>query len=158
MGYCSSPLGLGACTTLFVPLRLESLSLSPLEGLQSDPTGPQGLILWGFPVPLKGLPDSLESQMGSSEPSQEYQNFFDTVVLQSVGHPPGGYGIRFGLDCVPPTISLQLLRIWRWHIYFFFFDGPPVDGCSTASCNFGALAGDERTSFFLLHHLATILI
>ena len=63
--------------------------------------------------------------MGSSEPSQEYENFFD-IVLQSVGHPPGRYGIRFGLDCVPPTISLQLLGLWRWHIYFFFFDGPPV--------------------------------
>ena len=24
----------------------------------------------------------------------------------------------------------------------FFFDGPLADGCSTASCNFGALAGD----------------
>ena len=33
-----------------------------------------------------------------------------------------------------------------------FFDGfqrPPVSGCSTASCNFGALAGgDELTSFY----------
>ena len=33
-----------------------------------------------------------------------------------------------------------------------FFDGfqrPPVSGCSTASCDFGALAGgDELTSFY----------
>ena len=32
--------------------RLESVSLSPLEGLQSNPAGPQGQIPWGFPVPL----------------------------------------------------------------------------------------------------------
>ena len=29
------------------------------------------------------------------------------------------------------------------------FQGPPVDGCSTTSCNFGVLAGgDEYTSFY----------
>ena len=37
-------------------------------------------------------------------------------------------------------------------VFFFFFGGfqcPPVYGCSTASCNFGAFAGgDEYTSFY----------
>ena len=31
---------------------LYSVSLSPLDGLQSNPAGPQGQIPWGFPVPL----------------------------------------------------------------------------------------------------------
>ena len=58
-----------------------------------------------------------------------------------------------GLDLVL-TVSLLLSHCSFFvfgggiSIFFFFLDGPPVDGCSTASCNFGALAGDERTSFY----------
>ena len=48
------------------------------------------------------------------------------------GYPPDGYGIWFYNDCTPPTGG---------------FLCHPFDGCSTASCNFGALAGDEHTSF-----------
>ena len=28
------------------------------------------------------------------------------------------------------------------------FQSPPVDGCSTAGCEFGALTGDEHTFFY----------
>ena len=35
------------------------------------------------------------------------------------------------------------------YLSFGGFQNPPVDGCSTASCNFGALAGgDEHTAFY----------
>ena len=39
------------------------------------------------------------------------QNFFGIIVLQSVGHPPGGYGILFYFDCTPPTV-LDLTFVW----------------------------------------------
>ena len=74
-----------------------------------------------------------------------------------MGHPPGRYRIWFYHDCTPPTTSLQLLLcLWTWGIFFFgggvggeFFQHPPVDGCSTASCNFGSLTrGDDCTSFY----------
>ena len=91
----------------------------------------------------------LESLMWGLEPSQQCENFFGIIVLQSVGHPPGGYGIWFYHDCAPPTILLWvLLCLWTWGIFFgwvptFFCDG------SIASCCFGAVAGgDERMSFY----------
>ena len=31
-----------------------------------------------------------------------------------------------------------------WGTFFWWVQGPPVDGCSTASCNFGALAGGDE--------------
>ena len=61
-GHCCSPLGLGAQKILFVHSKPGvSVSFSPLEGLQSNPAGPQGQIPWRFPVPLldpqAGKPD-----------------------------------------------------------------------------------------------------
>ena len=54
-----------------------------------------------------------------------------------MGHPPIWYGILFYCDCTPPTILLWLLLcLWTWDIFFGGFQHPPVDGCSTASCNF----------------------
>ena len=37
-----------------------------------------------------------------------------------VGHPPGRYGIWFYRDCTPPTISLGLLCLWMWSIFFWW--------------------------------------
>ena len=42
----------------------------------------------------------------SSQPSQQWENFFGIIVLQWVGHPPGRYGAWFYGDCTSPTISL----------------------------------------------------
>ena len=36
---------------------------------------------------------SLGSQMWSSEPSQQWENFLGIIVLQFVSHLPGEYGI-----------------------------------------------------------------
>ena len=62
-------------------------------------------------------------QLGSltwgSEPSQQWENFFDTLILQFVGHSPGGSEIWFYGECVPPIISLKLLLcLWTGGIFF----------------------------------------
>ena len=57
-------------------------------------------------------------------------------------------GFDFIVTAPPATISLWLL-LWTGGIVFWWVQLPPVNGCSTASCNFGALAGgDERMSFY----------
>ena len=74
-----------------------------------------------------------------------------------VSHLPAGYAICFHCDCTPPTISLQLLLcLWMCFflsfslslsLFFFFFGGfqcPPVSGYLTASCDFGALTGEDE--------------
>ena len=76
-----------------------------------------------------------------------------SIVIQNMGCPPSGYGIWFYHICAPPNISLGLLLcLWMWNIFFFFcrFQHPPVDGCSTASCDFGALAEEMSTYLFIL--------
>ena len=48
----------------------------------------------GFPGdsrPLCGIP-RLRSLMWGLEPSQQWENFFATICLQFLGHPPGRYG------------------------------------------------------------------
>ena len=49
---------------------------------------------------------SLGSQMWSSEPSQQWENFLGIIVLQFVGHPPGRCRIWFYHHCAPSTTSL----------------------------------------------------
>ena len=64
-------------------------------------------------------------------------SFFGTI-LQLVGHPHGEYGIWFYHDCAP-TISIAVSPFC-----LFFFCGlkhSPVNGCSTAGCDFGVLTG-----------------
>ena len=46
-----------------------------------------------------------------------------------------------------PTVLLQLLLCLQG-IFFGGFHHSPVSGCSTASCDFGALAEDENSSFY----------
>ena len=61
----------------------------------------------------------LEGLTWGSEPSQKYENFFGIIVLQSVGHSPGGYGMWFSCDCTPPPILLWLLLcLWTCSIFF----------------------------------------
>ena len=68
-----------------------------------------------------------------------------------VDHPPSGYGILFYHGCAPPIVSLWLLLcLSTWGLFFFFgkYQRLPLDGCLTASCDFGALiGGDKCTSF-----------
>ena len=54
--------------------------------------------------------------------------------------------------CLHPSYCLTVassLSLDMGCIFFGGFQHLPVDGCSTASCNFGTLAGgDEHTSFY----------
>ena len=86
-----------------------------------------------------------EAWPGGLEPSQQWENFFGLTVLQFVSCPCGRCEIWFYHPCAPPTISLWLfLCFWIWGISFCW-----VPASSTASCDFGALAGgDELISFF----------
>ena len=90
-------------------------------------------ILLGFKVRFHGDTQSLccvprlGSLMGSSEPSQQWENFFGGIVLQFVGDLPGGCETWFYLVCASPTISLQLLLcLWTWGICF---DWIPASSC-----------------------------
>ena len=57
---------------------------------------------------------------------------------------PVGMRFDFIVSVLPPAVSLRLRHcLWVWGVFFGGFQCPPVDGCSTASCDFGALAGDE---------------
>ena len=92
----------------------------------------------------------LGSLTWGSEPSQQWENFFGIIVLQFVGCPPDGYGVWCHCDCTSPTI-LQFFFVFGHGVSFFDgFQDSPVDGCSTASCDFGALAGADECTFYHL--------
>ena len=111
--------GLGAHKILFVTFQTGvSVSPSPVEVLSSDPTGPQGQIPWGFPVPL------LDPQVGSltwgSEPSLQWENFFGLFFSSFwVAHP-----VRLGFDFI---MVVPLLCLWTkkivWSIFFWWIPG-----------------------------------
>ena len=117
-----------------------SVSPSPVEVLQSNPTRLQSLILWEFLLPL---PDS---QVG--KPDVRLRTFTPVggplwckCLPQLVSHPPSGYGIWFYCDCTPPTISLWLLLcLWTWGIFFGEFQCLPVNDCSAVNCDSSAVA------------------
>ena len=86
------PPGPDVHTTLCVPSKSGvSVSLCPVEVLQSNPASLQSLILWEFLLPL---PDP---QVG--KPDVGLRTFTPVggilciSVLQFVSHPPSGYGI-----------------------------------------------------------------
>ena len=71
------------------------------------------------------------------------------IFLQFVGHLPSGCVIWLYHDCA------LLQSCWSFFFsldteYLFSgrFQHPPVNDCSTASCDFGGLTGDECTSFY----------
>jgi len=58
------------------------------------------------------------------------------------------WGLDSKHDFTPPTTLLGLLLYpWICGIFFGGIQHSPVNGCSAASCNFGVLTEDERTSF-----------
>ena len=61
-----------------------------------------------------------------------------------------GRGFDSKCDFAPPTVFLGLLLCpGMWGIFFDGIQHSPVVDCSAASCNFGALLGeDESTSFY----------
>ena len=60
-------------------------------------------------------------------------------------------GMGFYFIVIHPSYCLAVASSLSLNVRYFFggFQCSPVNGCSTASCNFGALAGgDECTSFY----------
>ena len=47
--------------------------------------------------------------MWGLEPSEQWGEIFGIIVLRFVAHLPGGYGIWFYCDCIPPAVWLWLL-------------------------------------------------
>ena len=93
----------------------------------------------------------LESVTWGSESSQQWENFFGTIVLQFVGHEFVS-GMAFDFIVIVPLLpSLCGLFFVLGHgIYFLgWFQHPPIKDCSTASCDFVVLEGDDEcTSFY----------
>ena len=133
-----------------------SVSPSLVEVLQSSHPGLQSQVLWAFlvsfPFPQAGKPDvGLRNTTVFSSP--QWESFFGTTVLQCVGQPAAGVGFDYIMTARPtPNHLVAASPVFGCGVsFFFFFDGfqrPPVSGCSTASCDFGAFAGDELTSSF----------
>ena len=87
----------------------------------------------------------LGSLTWGSEPSQQWENFFGIIVLQFVDHR---YGILFIMFVSLLLSCCSFFSVFGRLSFFGRFQHPPVDGCSTASCDFGVLAGDELSSFY----------
>ena len=71
--------------------------------------------------------------MWGSEPSQQCENLFGIIVLQSVGHPPNGYGFDFIV--IAPLLpshcgfeyGVYFFGVFEYGVYFFGgFQCPPV--------------------------------
>ena len=76
----------------------------------------------------------------------QWQNFFGIIFLQFVAHLAG---MGFDRDCAPPTVLLWLLVFGCGDSFFGRFQYPPVNGRSSASCDFGVLS-DECMSYFAI--------
>ena len=85
--------------------------------------------------------------MWGSEPSQQCEDFL--VLLFSslwVTHPAG---LGFDFVVIVPLLPSRFFFLFGPGVSFFGGFQCPVDGCSTASCDFGALAGgNEHTSIY----------
>ena len=133
------------CTT-----SQSGVSASPPScgSLVIKPTGLQGQIPWRFPVPL------LDPQAG--KPDMRLRNF--TTVGELCWYyctpdcgSPSQWVWDLILSCLHPSYHLVAASFVFGHGLSFFggLQYPLVNGCSTASCDFGALAGgDEHTSFY----------
>ena len=136
-------------TTLCVPFKSGvSVSPSPVEVLQSNPTSLRSLIFWEFLLPL---PDP---QVG--KPDMGLRTFT----------PVGGLlWYKCSPVCESPTQQLwDLILLWLRPFYHLIVASPlcldagylfcefqclPVDDCSAISCDSSALArGSESTSFY----------
>ena len=120
-----------------------SVSYSPVEVLQSNPIGLQSQILWGFPV-LCWIP-RLGSLIRSSKPSQQWENFFGISFSSLWVNHIADMG--FDLVVIVPLLPSHCSIFFVFGSRVSFFDGfqrPPVDGCSTDSCDFGALTGGDE--------------
>ena len=110
----------------------------------------QSQVLWGFPVPLPDLLAGKPDARLRIITKVKRENFFDIIVLQIVGGLAGRYRILFYHDCTPSYYLIVASCLWTWSIFFWDmgFQHHPVNGCSTAHYNFGALSGRDECMFF----------
>ena len=144
---CSFPLNLGAHKVFFMPSKPgDSCILQSCGSLVIKSWGLQGQIPCGFPVPLSG------SQAG--KPNAGFQTFIAMgELLWYYCSPVCGFPVGMRFDFIVIVALLPsccgFFVFGRGISFFGRFQHPPVDGCSTTSCDFGSLAeGDERVSFY----------
>ena len=120
---------------------------SPVEVLWSNPAGLQHQIPWGFPVPLSGPqarnPGGVLNIQNSGRTSLVlFYSLWATHLM----------GMRFDFIVIVPLhhlASASSLSLDVGYIFSGSFQCPPVNGGSTACCDFGALTEkDEHTSFY----------
>ena len=72
------------------------------------------------------------------------------IPWRGEGYPLQYSGLENSRDCIVHGVAKGQTRLSDFHCFFFWwFQHPPVDGCSTASSNFDAPAGgDEHMSFY----------
>ena len=126
--------------SLFHPVLWNSYNQIPLAFKVRFPRGFQSLCQ----IPRLG------SLTWGSEPSQQGENFFGILCSHLwVTHTAG---MGFDLVVIVPLLPSHCSIFFVFGSRVSFFDGfqrPPVDGCSTDSCDFGALTGgDECISFY----------
>ena len=117
-GHCSSLWVLVRAKFCLCPPRLESLFPSVLwEACDQTPLALKARFPRGSQALCRGpRPGSL---MWGSEPSQQCENFFGIIVLQSVGHPPSGYGFDFIVIAPLPPSHCGFLFVFEHGVHFF---------------------------------------
>ena len=112
MGVTAFALSPSPCETFCVLSKSgDSVSLSPLEHLQSNPAGLQCQMLWGFFSQCWAAWYGAQSSHPCGRNSSVY--LFSSLWIW-------WYGISLYKECTPPTISWFLLGFWMWNILFFF--------------------------------------
>ena len=103
----------------------------------------------GDSQPLFGIL-RLGSLMWGLEPSQQWENFFGIIILQFCGSPTWlVWDLILLWLCPSYCLTVASLLSLVMGSFFGGFLSPPVNGWSTASCNFGALArGDNHMTFY----------
>lgn len=144
-GHCSFPLGLGTCKILSVPSETESLFPPVLWSSIIKPLTFQVRFPRDSSCPSVGSPGW---EVWRGVQNLHHSGRTSGIVLQSVGHPPGRYGIWFYHDCAPNAIAAVSSLSLGVGYLLCGFQHPPVDGCSTVSCDFGALAEKSPMPFY----------
>ena len=116
------------------PVLWKSCSQIPLAGKVRFP-GDSQCLYW---TPRLG------SLTWGSEPSHQQEGCVGVTALQFVGCPPGQYGMWLCRGCAPAAVLVWPLGLWTGAPFSGAFPRPPVSGCTTASCGFHALTGDEQ--------------
>ena len=106
-------------------------------------------LIWLFATPWIV---ALQSPLSMTFSWQEYWSGFATPFSRGSSHPRN-LTLVSCITCIGSGLFTTELPekpcLWPRDIFFGGFQCPPVDGCSTASCKFGAFTGGyEHMSFY----------